>query len=378
MNGVVAIAALSARALVDAAADEGLRPIALDLFGDADTRRRALRWQAIGAPPRMAIDEAALLDGLEAAAREPAMMGWIAGSGFEGRDGLLAAGAQRLPLLGAAPRAWASVRDPRRFFAALRTLGIAHPQVCFEPPASPDGWLRKDLHASGGWHVRRARADEPPPAAGEYWQCELAGTPVSATLLACADGARIVGFNRQRVRRFGDRPYVFCGIVGPVALLDDPAAALRSAADALVKHFDLRGLASLDAILHDDGRVSVLEVNPRPPASAALYRRWAGLGLVDAHLRACRGESLPRGDAPMAGVRGHEIVFARRSTEVSASAANRLARFAHVHDLPRPGSRADRGDPLCSVDAEGTSVDDVTACLDARREQCLQLMETSA
>ena len=44
---MLALAALSARALAEAAAREGLRAVALDVFGDADTRRHAADWQPI-------------------------------------------------------------------------------------------------------------------------------------------------------------------------------------------------------------------------------------------------------------------------------------------------------------------------------------------
>ena len=41
---MLALAALSARALAEAAANEGLGAVALDVFGDADTQRLAREW----------------------------------------------------------------------------------------------------------------------------------------------------------------------------------------------------------------------------------------------------------------------------------------------------------------------------------------------
>lgn len=48
----IAVAAISARAMAEAAASDGFKVVALDLFGDVDTRRAASRWMPIGASGR--------------------------------------------------------------------------------------------------------------------------------------------------------------------------------------------------------------------------------------------------------------------------------------------------------------------------------------
>src|SRR6185295_14474915 len=97
---------------------------------------------------------------------------------------------------------------------------------------------------------------------------------------------------------------------------------------------------------------AVLEVNPRPPASMALY----GPGMVAAHLRACTQGELPRGPARFANdiVRGTEVVFAPRRVRLDQPAAQRLAARADCHDLPLAATVFEAGDPLCSVSASGT------------------------
>ena len=59
--------------------------VALDLFGDRDTRRAAPRWRPIGSSARLRIDEALLLNALQALAERDEAQGWVAGSGFDGR-----------------------------------------------------------------------------------------------------------------------------------------------------------------------------------------------------------------------------------------------------------------------------------------------------
>ena len=387
---VLAVAAISARMLAEAAAADGFEVVGLDLFGDLDTRRACTQWWPIGEPSRLHIDADRLLSALAMlaarAAREQSaeVVGWIAGSGFEGRPDLLARGAALLPLIGTPAEAVRRVRDPQLFFDALDAQGIAHPPVLTTAPADANGWLVKDADACGGWHIRRATPHEAvqPP---HYVQREVAGTPMSATFIANGSSAVVLGFNQLIVRPVLARPFVFCGAVGPVALAPAVAAAVIAAVRALAATFALRGLGSLDFMLDGD-QVQVLEVNPRPPASMALYggngHPAASNPIVADHVRACLQGVLPEWPAltgpaltASATVRGTEIVFAPHRLWLSESAAQRLAGNRACHDLPAAALQFDVGDPLCSVSASGTGAEQVLALLDRGREAVYQTLE---
>jgi predicted ATP-grasp superfamily ATP-dependent carboligase len=370
---VLAVAAVSARMLAEAAARDGHEVIALDLFGDADTRRASARWLPIGEPPSLRIDAACVLAALDELARRGDVIGWVAGSGFEGQAALLEAGAQRLPLIGTAPRDVQRVRDPAAFFATLAAQGIAHPEVRSSRPVVATGWLLKDAHACGGWHIRRLRDvnDTADFAASWYFQREAPGVPMSATFIANGHDARLIGINAQGVRRFGTRPYAFCGVIGPVELAAGVAQHVADAVARLTRSFELRGWCGLDFLLDGDD-VAVLEVNPRPPASLSLY---GGQGAMNAQIEACL-----RGDVQVfaAGeVGGIEVVYARRSLRVGPEGARALAEDPHVHDLPAAGASFTAGDPVCSLSARGRSADEVKALLSARRDAWLNKLETT-
>ncbi|WP_341886700.1 ATP-grasp domain-containing protein [Variovorax sp. YR752] len=371
---MLAVAALSARAIVDAAALDGLRTVALDLFGDVDTRRRAHEWRCIGDAATLRIDDDRLLAALDALARRGEVRGWIAGSGFDGRADLLERGAACLPLVGTAPEDVRRVRDPQAFFDLLRSHGIGHPATAFEPPLSTAGWLCKDAGGSGGWQVRRAQAGDP-PAAGCYWQRERSGVPMSATLVCNGRDAVLLGFNRQLTQAIGERPHVFRGVIGPLPVSDRVQRELTAIARLLAGVFRVRGLASLDFLLDGD-TVEVLELNPRPPASLSLYPRVGDGGPLRAHLRACEQGELP--SAPAAGglVRGVAIVFAPHELGVDAACAARIEGCDGTHDLPQPGTRVAAGDPLCSLDAEGRDEADTTRQLAQRRAALQATLET--
>jgi predicted ATP-grasp superfamily ATP-dependent carboligase len=358
-NGIV-IAARSARMLAQSARQSGLRPIALDLFGDTDTRRAA-HWLRAGGPDSHTFDPNRLHDTLARLARRDDLIGWVAGAGFEGHPAWLDRGARHLRLLGNDAATVSYVKDPRHFFGLLDALDIAHPEVRFTPPDTL-GWLRKQVGGSGGRHVRRwVHGMDPKSPATHYFQRECPGTPMS--LLFLADGDRIapIGFNRLLCEPLALQPFAFGGVIGPVPLAPAPAADVLHAATLLASHLGLCGLNGIDFILHR-GEVQILEINPRPPATLALYDARVPGGLMRAHVDACDGRlaDVPRFDDLPAGIR---VVYADRDRTVTAQEGACMAAAAWVHDLPRAGARITTNEPWCSVSANGRHVEDVAAML---------------
>jgi uncharacterized protein len=364
---VVVVAALSARVLAEAAAHAGHGVVALDCFGDLDTQRVSQQWLPIqdGESARIAPDR--FLAALADVAQRSAVMGWIAGAGFEGQPELLAQGAALLPLIGMGAAEVRQLRDPRQFFATLDALHIAHPAVLFEAPKDPRGWLVKDAGGSGAWHIRAAGRMQHLPA-GCYLQREAVGTPMSATLLGNGQEVFLLGINRQIIRSTLRHAFVFCGVVGPVAVAPAVTQRVQQIASSLAGPLHLRGLLSLDFLL-DGEQLQVLEINPRPPASLSLYP-----GALAAHLQACMTAQLPSAWAAD-GVRGQRIVYAQQATHLSATMARRLAAWPHAHDLPNNGMWFDAGDPVCSVQAQADSAHAVSALLQQRHDALLAFLE---
>jgi uncharacterized protein len=386
---VIAVAAVSARMLTEAAASDGFDVIALDLFGDADTRLAAQEWLPLGEAGSLHIDGSRTLAALRALTRRGGVSGWVAGSGFEGQPELLDKAASLLPLLGTSPEAVARVRDPAAFFGFLASQEIAHPPVLLGqgdqlPLDDGSPWLMKDARGCGGWHVRPASPQEAASLPEHhYLQQRVPGVPMSATFIGNGHEAVVLGFNELTVRAFGSRPFVFCGAVGPVGLPPQAASRVRTAVRALTDEFALRGLCSLDFMLDGD-EVAVLEINPRPPASMGLYgaRRFGpeGGGLLSAHVRACQYGELPSLVAPAhpGRVEGFEIVFAPHGVQVDDAVASRLVSWPGCHDLPCSGTRIAAGDPLCSLSAEGETVQEVRAALQSAREALLTTLEPAS
>jgi uncharacterized protein len=370
-DGVLAVAALSARTLAQWAAEDGRPAIALDVFGDADTRRAAASWHPIG--HGTAIAGETLLAALKALGRQGQVTNWVAGSGFDGSLDLLEAADAVLPRVGTAVERLRWLADPRRFFVLLDALRIAHPPVRFDCPGNVEGWLRKQGGGSGGWQVRRASGPESDRRV--YWQRERRGRAMSATFVANGEDAVVLGFNRLLTRPIGEHPYVFRGVVGPVPVDEAVQRTMSAALRALVSTCRLRGLGSLDFIVGDDGRADVLELNARPPASAALYPRIDGGSPLQAHLRACVERVLPAPPLPAAEVRGLQIVYAPQPMAFDAARAAAVAAFEGASDLPAAGQRFGAGEPVCSVAAQGRDADAVEQALAQREARLLQMLE---
>ena len=371
----LAVAALSARMMAESAAQAGFHVIALDLFGDRDTRRASTEWLPIGAAGGLRIDTEQTLAALHGLARRGDVTGWVAGSGFEGLPALLEQGADMLPRIGTTAAAVRRVRNPLGFFGFLDAVHIGHPPICFEPPADPANWLIKNALGTGGWHIRDAHSalDAELPE-HSYFQRRAPGTPMSATFIANGSDVCVLGFNDMIVRRRGALPFVFCGAVGPVLVAAEVARQVTRALRLLVTEFSLRGLGSLDFMLHGDS-MAVLELNPRPSASMGSYSQHLRQGLMAAHVRACVQAELPQPATTAQQLHGTETVFARHPLLLDEPASARLAQWPHAHDLPFAGAAFAAGDPVCSVSASGTSAGQVRTQLTERREALLNNLE---
>jgi predicted ATP-grasp superfamily ATP-dependent carboligase len=375
------VAALSARLLAESARRGGYDVIALDLFGDLDTRRAARSWRTIGSAQQMRVDGPATLAALAQARREAPDAAWIAGAGFEAQLDLLERGATILPLLGNDAATTQRVRKPRVFFGLLDTLGVPHPEVAWRAPPDPSGWLRKDAAGSGGWEIRRAgdAADEAETRAGtqmagRYYQRERPGVPMSVLFVADGRRARTIGVNELLVAPRGASPFVYHGAIGP-APAPAQGSRLQAAVDSIVAATALHGLASLDFVSDGSG-FDVLEVNPRPSATMALYDADFPRGLVHAHAEGCAGR-LPGPTAPRpdgAQVRGERVVFASRECVLDERAAGTLLALG-CHDVSAPATRFAAGAPVCSVSAHGRTCGEVRAELARLESTALSIVQ---
>lgn len=345
----VLIAAFSGRALAQSARRAGYLPLVVDCFGDLDTRAAA--HDLVCLPARVQVGFVrrpllAALDQLTARAPSPPV-GLVLGAGFECNPRLVAALAERFPLLGNDAETIRRVKHPVDFFGALARLGIRHPETQLDAPPRPEGWLMKRIGGSGGLHIHYCPATvEPDPR--RYFQHEEPGEAISVLAVASRRGTA-VALSRQWASPRKRRPYRYGGAVSGIAVDAELETHLIETALTVIAEFGLRGLVSLDFVVHD-GEPLLLEVNPRPGATLDVLDDTAG-SLFAAHVAAAGGEDpadllKARWSPPRAA--GAAYLYA----DAGAITVPALDWPDWVADRPAPGSEIGRGQPLATVTAE--------------------------
>jgi predicted ATP-grasp superfamily ATP-dependent carboligase len=360
------IVSSSARMLARSAARAGLHPIALDLYADADTRECSEIAEAT-APGRAGFDPDSLL---EAAARlAPAEhYSLVYGSGMDVAPDLLERLAKGREVFGNPPEILRRLKTPDTFFALLRRLDIPFPEIRWNPPSDPQNWLVKSGCSEGGKGVRFC-AQETPAGDGEYYQRRLPGPPMSVLFLADGERARIMGFNTMWTASHPGQPFLFAGAINRAELSRGQCEELRDCVARLVRAAGLKGLNSLDFML-DGGVCRVLEVNPRPSATMALYDRDFPEGLLARHIRACQGRLDDIG-FPGRAVRAFRAVFAPRTVTVPEA----VVWPDWCADRPVPGTSVPAGQPLCTIEAEGVECQEAEALLARRKTEIFERLK---
>jgi predicted ATP-grasp superfamily ATP-dependent carboligase len=348
----ILIAAFSGRALAQSAQRAGFTPLVVDCFGDLDARNAAHQLTCLPARVQVGFLKRPLIAALErlvAAAPSPPV-GLVLGGGFECNPRLVAALADRFPLIGNSADTIRRVKDPAEFFGTLAHLGIRHPETRLTPPDDPAGWLMKRIGGSGGLHIHFCPPSfEPDPR--RYFQREEKGDAISVLAVASRRGTA-VALSRQWSSPRKRRPYRYGGASTGMPVEAELEARLVDTALAVIEAFDLVGLISLDFVLHD-GEALLLEINPRPGATLDILDDANGR-LFAAHVAAARGEN------PAALLKG------RWQPPRAAAAAYLYADQGPLTvpamtwpewsaDRPAAGTEIARGQPLATVTATAST-----------------------
>lgn len=375
-NSLLVIAS-SARALAASGRRGGYEIAALDLFGDEDLAEVAFAFERVARARTGGFKSQDLIAAANRVA--PAFGkprgGLVYGSGFEDRPELLAELAKGRRLLGNSPNVIARCKNPVGFSAILGELGLRHPEIRLERPQQLDGWLVKRTGGSGGIHIHAARNSR--PNSKIYYQRLVAGTPVSALVLANGCEAKILGLSEQWTAPSSATPFRFGGAAAPAALGTALQRQIADAALQLAQRLELVGLTSVDFIADiPRGEFSVIEVNPRPGATLDVYERLLGVSLLDLHVRACCGE-MPSISVARGRPRAVASVILYTKEETIFPPGFPWPEWAA--DRPKARIRIKTEEPICTVFGEGPTARDARKAAHARSkalrvaiEQCMQ------
>ena len=212
------------------------------------------------------------------------------------------------------------------------------------PDATARGAVRPRAIAYG------SETNSPPP----YLQRWVPGRTFGATFLSDGSSARLLGICSGRFTKLSNRPFVYAGSLGPLALGKALTDTIQRVGAHVVQQLPLQGLFNVDLIIEGEV-VWLLEVNPRWSASCELIER----AMIDAASLSPR-ESLIgltlRGrvnDVPLATPSApylKRVVFSRQSGQCDLNRIRGLGELdAELADVPPAGRLIQAGEPILSV-----------------------------
>ena len=357
----VLICGASTRAAAESAARAGFAVTTIDGYADLDQHAgvRALSMPRDFGQPFTA----------SAAARASRSVGCEAVaylSSFENHPRAVRTLADGRALWGNPPDVLRRVRNPLVVADAMRARGLPSPAVRLGPERSQttdaDGWMLKPVRSGGGQRICRWTGELVPR--GRYLQERIDGVTGSVVFVAAQGRAVPLGVSRQLTGdpMFGADGYRYCGSL--LSAVDDADGGMACAlADAAAAEFDLVGVNGIDFVAAA-GTLYPIEINPRWSSSMEVVERALGMSVFAAHATACTEGALPHGDCVQAmravRISGKAIVFARHHLVVGDT--TRWLADPDIRDVPHPGERIRRGQPVCTVFADAP---DERTCHDA-------------
>ncbi len=375
--------------LAQSAARAGFNVVALDIFGDRDTREYAGLWFDIGGAG-LAIDRARLFEALAHAARLPRMLGLVVTSRLEPLADGLARGEQMPRFIGNSAQASSAVRDPRRFSRCSTKRASSIPRCASRaPPIRAAGSSSAPTAAAAcTWSPPTAttrkgddgEADRGDPAGPAYFQRMSPGRSMSALFVGARREVSVIGFAEQLSFACGKLPFVHAGSVGPLDLPPGTAERITDAIRTIVWQTGLTGLNSIDFLLDGD-TFRVLEINARPSSTMALYdAAWPDAwprGLFGCHLDACLNGDAAVPPAPEPARRvAQRVVFAPRGFTASARFSDTCFGDPACHDVPLAGTRVEASQPVCTLVVQAPTLPPCATNWSASTRALLQRIET--
>ena len=358
------IVSVSARALAQSAACGGYLPVVIDAFADTDTRQCSVYCTTVPLDYCGSFNRETLHQVFNQCIEEygDSLIGWIAGSGFEGCTSLLEAFAKKLPLFGNTPDTFTLCTQRERIKSKASNLGL--PCV---PTDSTLPQLSKKSQTNGGRHITFQTQATRDTLSETY----LPGTAISHLFLAADGHVETVGIGTQW-HSMHDKNHPFCyGGCLNVCILDDAKSKqIEKWSTRLSADMGLCGLNNID-YLYCGGTIYFLELNPRPTASFPLYDADYPNTLLDAHIHACHKRLTPR---PKRGaIRSQAVIYAPEDCVLSDS-----FRWGRGF-CDRPTRRVfKKGEPICSVAAQGDTVESALSMLQDLTHHLLRSLDTAA
>lgn len=387
---MILLVGASVRALMESAAASGYEVMGIDFFGDVDAC-----WQGKTISLVQDCNLPPTVKHLMKIAKTISCHGLVYGAGPENYPEELNDWEGQGLLRGNGASVLKEVRNPWKLCQSLAQIDVKMPgffslEHWQRLSEDENKWLLKPLHRGGGHGIVELAGKK--TAVGERISAVpnpdryiiekyVEGIPCSLTFLANGQEAILLGTSRQLIGRGrAKHPFRYEGNITPLDLrgIFDQETFLAEAVKIiqhLTRDFGLSGLNTLDFIMNGQG-IWVLELNPRWSASVELIEGCLGKRLFSAHLAAWAGVGMekisqelfapsPKGKENRSGICpdkkgkffGKTIVYAGDSL-VMEEGDEKKFRFLYakgVRDIPQAGTSIKKGQPICTVLAQGAT-----------------------
>jgi predicted ATP-grasp superfamily ATP-dependent carboligase len=368
----ILIVGASVRAAASTAVRAGYRPWCADQFADRDLACLCPVERIEAGSKGLEL----LLEIVDAIQPTP----WFYTGGLENHPAFIERVSRRHPLWGVGPVALADVRNPERVADLLHSAGIACPLVKLRRNEVPsDGtWLSKPLASGGGIGIETYHGTEVAAQSPRYYQQQVEGDSYSALYVGAKSSALLVGVTRQLTGILGS-PFLYRGNVGPVTVSPNVGEQLEHLGHCLTRGFGLEGWFGVDYV-SDGETLWPVEVNPRFTASVEIHELAWRRPLLPIHRAACEGKNLAALEAwgrekpAVARCVGKCVVYAAQELEIGeigwkpTEADDRFV-VPEIADIPWAGTPFRPGDPVLSVFATGTDMEECESRLLSRERE---------
>jgi predicted ATP-grasp superfamily ATP-dependent carboligase len=231
------------------------------------------------------------------------------------------------------------VRDWKRVREFCKENGINFPQT-----VEGTGLIVKPKKSGGGVGIHHL---------SEYVvQRYIKGKHYSASFLGNGEQGRLVSVNEQLIGReeFGARDFWYCGNITPAGI--EREDVIQGLCENVVAKFKLKGSCGIDFVM--DKGLWLMEINPRPQATLEIVEKAYMVNMFTLHINAVEGtlEWIGRPKRTW----GKAIIYAEK--EVKIPDASQWSTYGWIKDIPHPREIIKKGEPLCTVLADGSDRDD--------------------
>lgn len=362
-NKYLLIIANSGLILAQSAASAGYLPLVIDCFDDQDIQQIAHEHY-----PIKQLNITCLQEALKQLLSKYPLKQALVGGGFVTYPNSLLWLQKKFKLLGNSSATRKIINSPQDFSHKLQALDIAHPKISLHPPRQNySSWLIKPLLGEGGKGIKYFRGQV--CKRGIYWQLFQAGQVYSALFVANGLKAKLIGFNLLwQTQHSQNQDFIFSGVMqAPAFDLQKYNKTLLNWLALLTATYALIGINGIDFIVHNN-QCWLLEINPRPPASMALYSQE--LCLMKLHIDACEGHLPTKKITQTSQIYAYQIIYA----PVSLTIPINFNWPEWTTNRPSPNTNIGTDKPICSIITSSDNVASVLLILQHRVRTIHQLL----